>query len=72
MKEAYICRCWDPWPLSSPAREYDIRNPWRVYAAPQVWMVRRLVRRTATLEAALRYARRTYPNVEVDDVLPSW
>jgi len=35
-------------------------------------MVRRLVKRTPTLEAALRYARRTYPNVEINDVLPSW
>jgi len=69
-REAFVCRCWQPWPLASPARRADIARPWRVYAAPDAWHCYRLVARLATLDGALSHAKR-YGVVEIDDTLPT-
>lgn len=67
--DAFVARCWQPWPLESPARKEDLAKPWRLYDAPDRWRVHRLVARFATLEQAIAAGMKR-GGVELDDWLP--
>jgi len=63
-----IERCTAPWPLKSPARNDDLKNPWRLYSDRNGVMMLEL--KFPTIEAAAHYARRTIDRVFVRDHLP--
>ena len=65
-----IERCTAPWPLASPARNDDLRNPWRLYSNRSGVMI--LERKFATIESAVHYANRTLDSATVKDKLPGY
>ena len=66
----YIERCTAPWPLASPARNDNLRNPWRLYSDRGGVVM--LERKFPTIDSAVNYAHRTIDRVSVRDHLPEY